>query len=314
MAADVVKVSVLVMTHNHEPFIAQALESVLMQQTSFQFEILITEDYSTDRTREIVSAYGKRYPHKIRLLLSTKNLRSNYVVVRGLLAAQGEYVALLDGDDYWTDPQKLQLQSDFLDDHPECALCFHNALVIHEDSAREPWLWTPSDQPSITTIKDMWMGNYIATCSAMLRRSIVPEYPSWYNAMFPVTDWPLYLMFAEHGSIGYIARPMGVYRYHRGGLYSSLSDIEKVRKMKGFYRTMDENTGRRYSRFIKRAEFEYFSGWADAFNKLGYRSEARWCLRECIRAASPLSVRDWSRSARHWYRLMSTSSKGSGGG
>src|SRR5438132_1427938 len=113
-AAAPVRVSVLVMTYNHASFIEQALDSVLMQQASFEYEVVISEDRSTDGTREIVIGYQERFPEKVRLLLSPSNLNSNRVVSRGIRACRSEFVALLDGDDYWTDPAKLQLQVDFL--------------------------------------------------------------------------------------------------------------------------------------------------------------------------------------------------------
>ena len=125
-----IKVSVLVMTYNHIDFIAQALDSVLEQQVCFDYEILISEDCSIDGTREVVLAYQRRFPQKIRLLLSGQNMRSNEIVVRGINAAKGQYIALLDGDDYWISPNKLQSQVDFLDSNPECSMCFHNAKVL----------------------------------------------------------------------------------------------------------------------------------------------------------------------------------------
>ena len=131
------KVSVLVMTYNHEKFIRQALDSVLMQETNFEYEILISEDCSTDRTRAIVLEFQQAHPEKVQLLLSTQNIHSNEIVVRGIRAAQGEYIALLDGDDYWTSPLKLQKQVDFLDSHPECSMCFHNARIFHQTEGRE---------------------------------------------------------------------------------------------------------------------------------------------------------------------------------
>ena len=146
------KVSVLVMTYNHEKFISQALESVAMQETNFEYEILISEDCSTDRTREIVMDFQKAYPEKVRLLLSEQNIHSNEIVVRGIRAARGQYIALLDGDDYWTSPHKLQKQADFLDRHPECSLSFHNARIFHEAEGREGRNWTPPDQKEISTL------------------------------------------------------------------------------------------------------------------------------------------------------------------
>ena len=97
-----IKVTVLVMTYNHAKFISKAIDSVLMQKTSFNYEIIVSEDCSTDGTKEIVLEYQQRFPHQIRLLLSEQNIHSNAVVTRGIYAAKGEYIALLDGDDYWT--------------------------------------------------------------------------------------------------------------------------------------------------------------------------------------------------------------------
>ncbi len=121
-AAGPTKVSVVVCTYNHAPFIDQALASVLGQDTSFRFEVIVSEDCSNDATRDIVLRWRDEHPDRIRLLLSERNLRSNEVVARGFRAATGEYVVLLDGDDYWTSPQKLQRQADFLDAHRDCAL------------------------------------------------------------------------------------------------------------------------------------------------------------------------------------------------
>jgi glycosyltransferase involved in cell wall biosynthesis len=176
------------MTYNHEKFISQALESVLMQETNFEYEILISEDCSTDGTREIVLDFQKAHPEKVRLLLSRANIHSNEIVVRGIQAARGQYIALLDGDDYWTSREKLQKQADFLDHHPDCSLCFHNARIFHEAEGRYGRNWTPPDQKEMSTLQDIWMGNFIATCSTMFRRGVIGEIPGWYNDFFPITD------------------------------------------------------------------------------------------------------------------------------
>lgn len=131
------RVSVLVITYNHERYISQALDSVLMQQTSFDWEILVSEDCSTDRTRQIVKEYAARRQGLLRLLLSEKNLHSNEVVARAIRAAAGDYLALLDGDDYWLTSEKLQTQVDFMDSHPESTVCFHQA-VVHDERAQRP--------------------------------------------------------------------------------------------------------------------------------------------------------------------------------
>ena len=225
------KVSVVVMTYNHRGYIEQALDSVLAQRTAFPWELLISEDCSTDGTREIVIDYQRRYPERIRLLLSERNLRSNAVVARGINAARGQYIAMLDGDDYWIRDDKLQRQADFLDAHPECTMCFHNARVDYEDGSRPSWNWVPADQKPFATLEDMWMGNFIPMCSAMYRNGVIGRVPDWYAEfdMSPtlITDWQLHLLHAEHGLIGYLDEVMGVYRQHGGGLYSRFSEQEK---------------------------------------------------------------------------------------
>src|SRR5690348_13348495 len=113
------KVTVLVITYNHEPFIRQAIESVMMQVTDFEYEVVIIEDFSTDRTRDIVIEFQEKYRNKIRLVLADKHSNVRTAGPGEILKARGRYIALLDGDDYWTSPHKLQKQVDFLDHHPE---------------------------------------------------------------------------------------------------------------------------------------------------------------------------------------------------
>jgi glycosyltransferase involved in cell wall biosynthesis len=276
------KVSVLVMTYNHEKFISQALESAEMQETNFEYEILISEDCSTDRTREIVLGFRNAHPEKVRLLLSKQNIRSNEIVVRGIQAARGEYIALLDGDDYWTSPHKLQKQVNFLDSHPECAISFHNARIFHEAEDREGRNWTPPNHKEISTLEDIWMGNFIATCSTMFRRGLIGEIPEWYNDFFPITDWPLHILNAEHGKIGYIDEVMGVYRYHPGGLYSPFSETKKQQETLKFYRTMNKNLNYRYNKIVKIAISKYFFEWAEEYRERGDFDKMKDCLKTCL--------------------------------
>ncbi|RPI20802.1 MAG: glycosyltransferase, partial [Actinobacteria bacterium] len=137
------KVSVSLTTYNQRRTIAQAIDSVLVQETSFPVEILVGEDESSDGTRDIVLDYARRYPH-IHVLL---NRREDVITIDGrptgrwnfannLRHVRGQYVALLEGDDYWTSPHKLQKQADFLDAFPDCALCFHAVESLHEPAAR----------------------------------------------------------------------------------------------------------------------------------------------------------------------------------
>lgn len=236
------KVSVSVTTYNHEPFIAQALDSVLMQETDFEYELLVGEDDSSDRTREIVRAYGERYPERIRLFL---NDRENVIYVDGrptgrwnfvnnLKHTRGQYVALLDGDDYWTTPYKLQKQANFLDMHPECALCFHGVTKQYEEGAVRPRREVQPTYTDFYTLEDLLERNFIRTCSVMYRNHLFGDFPDWFY-ITPTGDWPLHILNAQHGRIGYLDEVMAVHRVHGGSVWSPRSVVER---RKGIIRTL----------------------------------------------------------------------------
>lgn len=271
------KVSVLIMTYNHASFIRQAIDSVLMQRCNFDWEILISEDCSTDGTRAIVAQYEREHPGRIRLLLSSQNLHNNQIVVRGIEASKGKYIALLDGDDFWISPEKLQRQAAFLDTHPDCAICFHNAKTVTEGKEEESRNWTPVNHPEITSFKQLWFGNFIATSSTMFRRGLIEYLPRWYDDFFPITDWPLHILNAEHGDIGYLNETMSVYRLHDGGCYSRLSAREQQRETLRFYHRMNKNLNYKYNSLAKLAISKYFIEWAEEYLKRGEIDAAKAC-------------------------------------
>jgi glycosyltransferase involved in cell wall biosynthesis len=243
------RVTVIILTYNHEKFIAQAITSALMQESDFAYEIVIVEDCSTDRTRDIVTEFQKRHS-KIRLVLAETNQNDNRAWGREISNARGSYVALLDGDDYWTSPHKLQKQADFMDSHPECAICFHNVTAFHEDRSREPYNFNPVDQKVTSTIEDLWASDFMATCSVMLRRDLVGHLPEWYSTL-PFGDWPLYILAALKGNIGYINEVMGAYRIHGGGAWSGSSSIQQEKSLVKCYTTMDAQLDFAHHRSIR---------------------------------------------------------------
>jgi glycosyltransferase involved in cell wall biosynthesis len=125
-----VKLSVAIITFNHERFIAQALESVLGQRTNFPLEILVADDHSTDSTPAIVADFHRRHSEKIVPILRDRNIGAVPNFTETVGACRGEYVALLEGDDYWLDSSKLQRQVDFLEAHPDFAICCHRVRVL----------------------------------------------------------------------------------------------------------------------------------------------------------------------------------------
>jgi len=217
-------------TYNHEKFIAEAIESVLMQQRSFPIELVIGEDCSTDNTREIVATFAREHPIVIRPLLHEKNVGPHRNHVAVLDACRGEYIAFLDGDDYWTELAKLQQQVEFLDANPAYSMCFHDALVVGDHGRDEPWRWCHSFNRTSSSFEDLAHGLYIPTCAAVIRNGLVQWAPPWTEGL-GMGDWPLFLLVAQHGKIHFTNRIMAHYRRHPGGLWSGTKDLANSYKM-----------------------------------------------------------------------------------
>jgi glycosyltransferase involved in cell wall biosynthesis len=288
-----VKLTVLLVTYNHAPYIETAIESVLMQETDFDFEVIVTEDCSTDGTREIVQRLAQAHPERIRVLLSERNLNNNSVVRRGLEAARGEYVAMLDGDDYWTSPHKLQKQVDFLHDHPECSACFHSVEVVYEvetgacnphgggPAQRKP---DPKPRP-MSTLADIVRTNFIPTCSIVFRADCCRNLPDWYDGL-AAGDWPLSVLCAERGPIAYLDEPMGVYRVHSGGYWSatlsSFRSLEDVEALADVFATFDRHLSFRFTRDIRHGLAAWYEEAAVRFYKTRRYAWAREYARRTL--------------------------------
>lgn len=288
--------SIVMIAYNMERYIRQAIDSVLAQRVDFDYELVIGEDRSTDRTREIVLEYAARWPDRIRPILRDVNLGMNRNFKETLQQARGQFVALLDSDDYWTSPDKLQRQMDFLRSHPECSICFHNALVVYEDGGlpthpfhmeRPQYLISRRLPKPISTLADLVEGNFMQTGSVMFRAGLYGELPHWYLEM-PTFDWPLHVLNAEHGSIGYIDEVLGAYRVHSAGFWSTqmahYRRITDVEAMIHGYRLIDRHTGGRYRRTIRDQLLPLFRQGARVQLENGRRLSA---LRYALAALSP---------------------------
>jgi len=166
-------------TYNHAPFIAEAIEGVLQQKTNFPFELIIGEDCSTDGTREIVFEYQKKYPDIIRVITSDKNVGAKQNGLRTLKAGRGKYIAFCEGDDYWHHPLKIQKQADYLEKHPECGLVYSSYDVYHVKTKRKIKDFIKHRKrimPEFPSISDMVEGKGVPlTCTVMARRTICEE-------------------------------------------------------------------------------------------------------------------------------------------
>jgi glycosyltransferase involved in cell wall biosynthesis len=226
--AIVPRVSVLITAFNHELFIAEAMESVLAQKTDFEYEIVAGDDCSVDRTRAILQEYERCHPGRVRLVLPDTNSgnHGNSLFVELMRTARGEYIAVLDGDDYWTRPDKLQRQVEHLDAHPACSLCFHNVLVTFEDG-RKAFEYHDRGAGQLFSSERLWYDNYIASPSPVFRRAAVGTLPKWYESVF-LADWALWLLVVQHHEVAYLDEVMAVSRKHDGGMWSHLTKIQRL--------------------------------------------------------------------------------------
>lgn len=225
-----IKVSVSIVTYNHEDFIAYSLESILAQIVDFEYEIIIGEDCSTDRTRQILETYRDKYPGKIKLLLHEHNLGVNRNFQNVLENCNGEYIAHLDGDDAML-PGKLQKQVNFLDTHPDHVMVTHDMRVFNSKTHKTLFFFNSRLKIIDGTINDLVeYGTYFCNSSKMYRKSALPLNGIDTNTHY-VIDWLLHIQTARHGRIGYIDEVLGEYRKHEGGTTSiSLSKRSEVFK------------------------------------------------------------------------------------
>lgn len=266
------KASVCITTYNHEKFISRALDSVLVQKTVFDFEILIGEDDSSDNTREIVKEYAQLYPDKIRLFLNDRRDviyidgsptgRCNFV--NNLNKAIGEYIALLDGDDYWLDEKKLQKQVDFLENNKHYSFCFADAKILidgqHDFETVSFCKKFCKDKLKETILfDDLIFGHWVPTGSVVFRKSSLPVIPEWFLKI-PMADWGLFLILLSRGPARYFDDVFSVYRVHNNSYWSKLCLEERLKKSDIFYELIRNKFGTKYKRIITKILVRNFRG------------------------------------------------------
>jgi len=237
------KVSVLMITYNHEKFISQAIESVLMQETNFPFELVIGEDCSTDGTAEVVREYCRKRPDIVRAQIREQNVGSKQNSRQLRTAARASYIALLEGDDYWTNPRKLQMQADALDGHPETTLCGHRTLM-HYETGEKPDKVIATIPAGVYHLEDLLPWCFLHTSSVMFRR-VIEGPPEWSHPLV-AGDLPLFVELAKHGDIRFLDECMSVYRVHGGGIWSGLAIEKQAAQLRALYEKYEEHLDPKY--------------------------------------------------------------------
>lgn len=285
-------VDVFMPTYNHGSYLAQAIESVLAQKTNFAYRLNIADDCSTDGAQALIKQYAQQNADRIRAIVSPHHLgvlHPDRVSTKVLQSCTGQYVAILEGDDYWTDPNKLQKQVDFLESNPDFAICFHDVKTVNETGAEQPHSVLPPQPKQVLTIEDLLDGNFIPTCSVMFRHGLIKEFPDWFTNL-RIGDWVLHVMNAQHGKIRYLKEVMAVYRVHAGSLWSSRDRLDQIAETIEVLEHLDAYLGFRYRKKIKASKGRRFFQLAETYYLRGRLSEARTAVRKSLRYSG---FRNW---------------------
>lgn len=250
-----IMISICCVTYNHASYIAKAIDGFLMQKTNFNYEILIHDDASTDGTVEIVKDYYNQYSNTIKPIFQSENQYSQGRVISAVYQfprAQGKYIALCEGDDYWTDPNKLQKQIDFLEANAEYSMCCHDVEIIYEDDWKGP-KWQRFAKPVInSSFADILDNHFIPTNSLVFRRDCIKQLPLWFYSPNIISgDIALELILASQGQCYYFEDKMGVKRINGGGITANQKRREKVKFFKyELYYYINQYTSNRYKHLL----------------------------------------------------------------
>lgn len=213
-------VSVRTITYNHEPYIRNCIEGVLMQKTNFRFEFIIAEDFSSDKTREICEQYANKYPDIIKLVISDSNVGAKENSRRAYDYCTGKYIAFCEGDDYWTDPYKLQKQVDFLEANPDYGMVHTNCSFLDNDS--KILSKSPFDKSEIIKegyiFNELIKYNRICTLTVCVRHDIIKRYTQDvepHKRHWKMGDYPIWLYVSYNSRIKYLDDNTACYRVLR---------------------------------------------------------------------------------------------------
>ena len=251
-------VSVICNTYNQEAFIRDALDSFVMQKTTFPFEVLVHDDASTDSTPQIIREYAERYPDLIKPMFQTENQYSQKIPISKTFhfpRAKGKYFALCEGDDYWTDPLKLQKQVDAMEAHPEIDICAHQAKCVRNGKVVE--VIPHRNQDTIFTMEEVILGGggFVTTASLMMRKEL---FDRGYRFLQLISlDYIWQLSGTLRGGMLYLSDCMSVYRQFASGSWTTrmkhdvTGQINHINRVRGILQVMNEETGYRYAEALK---------------------------------------------------------------
>ena len=222
------KVSVCVWTYNQERYLRDCLDGIFSQEVNFDYEVVIGDDCSTDSTAKIISDYQQRYGDRMLVLNREKNLGAQRNSIDVLNRASGEFVAICEGDDYWTDSGKLQKQYDALLRFPEIDLCFHPARE-YRNEVFDRIICDYSTHETILPLQEVIRGGgaYMPTASLLYRRRAILPLSTWFVDYAPVGDTFLQILGSVRGGALYLPQDMSVYRRFTAGSVTRVNAINR---------------------------------------------------------------------------------------
>lgn len=273
-------VSICCTTYNHVDFIRMTLDGILSQKTTFSYEVIIHDDASTDGTPDIIREYVEKYPKLIRPIFQTENKFSQNIKPSPTYiwpTVKGKYMAFCEGDDYWSDPNKIQKQIDFLEANPNFVGCFTNFGIVNEEGEK-------LDKTGFTFAEQTFDQNEVLsrqtpkTLTAMIRSSSLPKpFPKLYNKV-KNGDTFLFSLASAHGDFKYFDEITGCYRIHSGGIWSLsgqkaryLSQMNTALHMMDYFRSIEQIDALRH-RFRVACK-----GLMKLYKEEGNRSKLWWC-------------------------------------
>lgn len=250
-----IEVSIICSAYNHEKYIRDAIEGFLKQETNFEFEVLLHDDASTDHTADIIREYEEKYPDIIKPIYQTENQYSKHVSIGNTYQyprAKGKYIAICEGDDYWTDPHKLQKQYDMMENHPEVDICAHASTLIEASSNKKVGMCSPVDETCIIPARDVIKGGgeFVMTNSLFYRSEIQKEMPEFRKLLN--LDYTIQVHGALRGGMLFIAEDMSVYRVNAQKSWISRMKKNKEKKVAHLKKTLrmlkqlDKDTNGKY--------------------------------------------------------------------
>lgn len=250
-----VLVSIRCTVYNHAPYLRDCLDGFVKQKTNFRFEAVVHDDASTDGSAEIIKEYADKYPDIIKPILEVENQWSKHdgSIPRIMESnMSGKYIAICEGDDYWTDENKLQLQVDYMEQNEDCSLCFHDVDVLSMKDGKIIKKFALPDKDRNYTSKHLFTkGWFVATTSILYRRQSLlksSDFPDWAKIEGMGSDIKWQMFLSAKGYFHFIARTMGVYRF---GVPGSATDRARGNKSKGHVA---------YLQFLSNANKNLFGG------------------------------------------------------